>query len=221
MRGDVGAQRAHQCAADLGDAHLQVHLTGSGRAQPGDDIGLLAHEGLHQAGGFGGILGVGHGAGQQHGVGAKGGDGDMRLGHGQRDHVIHAVEIGTHPQIGRPDGAPRRIAGIDGGGAAALGENIKLTGGFHLHIGHLVVRDKDILHRLGQGDQLATPHGQGDVMPWVMLWPGGLAGCGSRRIGGRLLGKGQGWRLRLAYGAPLRRIQGNQQARACQDQAGR
>jgi hypothetical protein len=71
-------------------------------------------------------------------------------------HLVHAVDVAGHAQIGRPDHLARGIAGIDRGFARAASEHVKLVVRFHLHVGHLVVGHEHILHREGS-DELAAP----------------------------------------------------------------
>ncbi len=105
-----------------------------GHPQPGDHIGAIADESGNQPFGFRRIFGRGHGAGQQHGIGAHGRHLDIGFGHRQPQHLVDAVEVGADADIGRPDDITRSIAGIDRGFAACLGQ--RYTAGAATSPGH-------------------------------------------------------------------------------------
>ena len=154
--GHVHGERLDERAADFGDADLQVDLQRCRHTQAADDIGLLADIGLHQAFRFGGIFRGLDGSGQQESAGTHRRDADPRFRHGEAQHGVHAVEIGTDPHRGRPDHGACGIAGIDRGGAAGLAEDVELAGGLHLHVGHGLVGDEDVGHGTRHVDKLAV-----------------------------------------------------------------
>jgi hypothetical protein len=131
-----------------------------GRFQAGDDVGTLAHIGLHQALGLGGILGACT-------VPVSRVDEPMvetaiRASGMAAQHLVHAVDVAGHAQIGRPDHLARGIAGIDRGFARAASEHVELVVRFHLHVGHLVVGRTHPSSR-GQRDELAAPDGDHQI----------------------------------------------------------
>ena len=177
-RGQVGADIAHQRAADFGKAHAQVDLQRRCHAQAGDDIGFRADEGLHQAFSLGSVFGSGNGAGEQHGVGAHGGNANVCFRHCQRQHLVDAVEVRSDADIGRPDDVAGSVAGVDRGLSAGNAEDIQLALRLHLNVGDLLVRHEDVGHVARNRDQLAATDGQYDVLGGP---DGGLGGCGACR----------------------------------------
>ena len=132
--------------------------------EPGDHIGVIAKEGLHEAGCFSRIFRSRHSAGQKDSVRAHRGDVDFGFWHGQREHLINAVNVVAHAHIGRPDDVACLVAGINGGFAACTSENIELALRFYLHIGDCVIRHENVGHLTRNAHQFTAANRQNNVL---------------------------------------------------------